>query len=129
MAIGESKKRVDAYAKVTGQAQYVADIEPRDAYVARLVRADIANGRVLGFDLEEARAEPGVVAIYTCFDVAGYPVPDRRAPLVDRTVPPGHRGPQTAQRPRARVWRRSSGRGGARRGGGCARGAQGEGAV
>nr|WP_122791168.1 xanthine dehydrogenase subunit XdhA [Intestinibacillus sp. Marseille-P6563] len=69
MAIGESKKRVDAYAKVTGQAQYVADIEPRDAYVARLVRADIANGRVLGFGLEEARAEPGVVAIYTCFDV------------------------------------------------------------
>ena len=87
MAIGESKKRVDAYAKVTGQAQYVADIEPRDAYVARLVRADIANGRVLGFDLEEARAEPGRGGHLHLFRRAGYPVPDRRAPLVDRTVP------------------------------------------
>lgn len=67
--VGQSIPRVDAYAKVTGQAKYVGDLQPRDAYVARIVRSTIANGRVLSFDLEQARAVPDVVAIFTCFDV------------------------------------------------------------
>jgi len=67
MAIGDSKTCVDTYAKVTGEAKYVADLEPKHAYVAKVVRSTIANGVVTGFDLKAARAVPGVVAIYTCF--------------------------------------------------------------
>ena len=75
MAIGDSRIRVDAYAKVTGEAKYVADLQPKHAYVAKIVRATIANGIVTGFDLDAARAVPGVIAVYTCFDV-----PDRVYP-------------------------------------------------
>ena len=46
MAVGQSAPRVDAYAKVTGQAQYVGDLEPKTAYFAKIVRSTIANGRV-----------------------------------------------------------------------------------
>lgn len=54
MAIGDSKTRVDTYAKVTGEAKYVADLEPKHAYVAKVVRSTIANGVVTGFDLKAA---------------------------------------------------------------------------
>ena len=42
---------------------------PRGAYTAKIVRAPVANGLVRGFDLSEAQAVPGVVRIFTCFDV------------------------------------------------------------
>lgn len=75
MAIGENKVRVDAYAKVTGEAKYVADLEPKTAYVAKLVRSTIANGQVLRFELDQARQVPGVIAIYTCFDAPEHSFP------------------------------------------------------
>ncbi|MGN1008172.1 MAG: molybdopterin cofactor-binding domain-containing protein, partial [Butyricicoccus sp.] len=87
MAIGDSKIRVDAYAKVTGEAKYVADLEPKHAYVAKIVRSTIANGAVTGFDLKAARAVPGVVAIYTCFDVPAHPFPTPGHPW---SVEPAH---------------------------------------
>lgn len=68
MTIGQSIPRVDAYAKVTGSAQYVGDLEPHDAYFAKIVRSPVANGLVRGFDLTAAQAVPGVVLILTCFD-------------------------------------------------------------
>ncbi len=41
MAIGDSKIRVDAYAEVTGEAKYVADFEPKHAYIAKIARSTI----------------------------------------------------------------------------------------
>lgn len=67
--IGQSIPRVDAYAKVTGDAKYVGDLEPHDIYFAKIVRAPVANGLVRGFDLTAAQAVPGVIRILTCFDV------------------------------------------------------------
>ena len=69
MAVGQSIPRVDAFAKVTGEAKYTGDLVPRGAYTAKIVRAPVANGLVRGFDLSEAQAVPGVVRIFTCFDV------------------------------------------------------------
>ena len=54
MAVGKSIIRVDACEKVTGGAQYTADLEPKGALVAKVVRSTIANGVVKGFDLEAA---------------------------------------------------------------------------
>lgn len=79
MAVGQSIPRVDAWAKVTGEAKYVGDLVPRDAYIAKIVRAPVANGQVRSFDLDAAQAVPGVVRIFTCFDV-----PDIQFPT------PGH---------------------------------------
>lgn len=73
--VGKSVNRVDAYGKVTGEAKYTADLEPRDCLCARVVHSTIANGLVKSFDLEEALKVPGVVKIVTCFDVPDYQFP------------------------------------------------------
>ena len=75
MAVGKSIIRVDACEKVTGGAKYTADLEPKGALVAKVVRSTLANGVVKGFDLEAALAVPGVVKIVTCFDVPDYQFP------------------------------------------------------
>ncbi|MCE5344083.1 MAG: molybdopterin-dependent oxidoreductase, partial [Eubacteriales bacterium] len=69
MGVRESIRRVDALDKVTGAAKYTADLLPTGALVAKVVRSTIANGKVLSFDLSEARKVKGVVTIVTCFDV------------------------------------------------------------
>ncbi len=73
--VGKSLTRVDAYGKVTGEAKYTADLEPRDCLCAKVVHSTIANGVVKSFDLEEAFKVPGVVKIVTCFDVPDYQFP------------------------------------------------------
>lgn len=73
--VGQGKVRVDAFGKVTGEAKYSADLEPKDILHGKVVHATIANGLVKRFDLEEALNVPGVVKIITCFDV-----PDRQFP-------------------------------------------------
>lgn len=77
MGIGKSRIRVDAREKVTGEAQYTADLEPPGLLVVKIVRSTIANGVVKGFDLTEAEKIPGVVKIVTCFDAPDieYPTP------------------------------------------------------
>lgn len=73
--VGKGVTRVDAYAKVTGEAKYTSDLEPRDCLCARVVHSTIANGLVKRFDLEDALKVPGVVKIVTCFDVPDYQFP------------------------------------------------------
>ena len=85
MAVGQSIPRVDAFAKVTGEAKYTGDLVPRGAYTAKIVRAPVANGLVRGFDLSEAQAVPGVVRIFTCFDVPNIQFPTAGHPW--STVP------------------------------------------
>ena len=93
--VGQQVKRVDAYGKVTGEAKYTADLEPRDILHGRVVHSTIANGRVKSFDLTEAYKVPGVVKIVTCFDVpncqfptAGHPwsVETKHQDICDRMV-------------------------------------------
>jgi xanthine dehydrogenase molybdenum-binding subunit len=69
MGIGKNLKRVDAYAKVTGQAKYTQDFMNDQMLVAKVVHSTIANGIVKSFDLSEALKVPGVIKIVTCFDV------------------------------------------------------------
>ncbi len=66
--VGQEVKRVDAYAKVTGEAKYTADLEPRDILHGRVVHSTIANGIVKSIDVSEALKVPGVVKILTCMD-------------------------------------------------------------
>lgn len=75
MSVGKSITRVDAYAKVTGEAKYTADLAPKNCLVARPVHATVANGLVKSFDLSEAERVPGVVKIFTCFDVPQWEFP------------------------------------------------------
>ncbi len=93
--VGQSYTRVDAFAKVTGEAKYTADTEPKNILHAKVVHATIANGRVKRFDLSEALGVPGVIKIVTCFDVpdiqfptAGHPwsVEEKHRDICDRKL-------------------------------------------
>src|SRR5690242_17789100 len=64
-AIGRPRTRVDGRAKVTGQALYPSDVALSNPAFAWLVVSAIAKGRIRAFDLNEARAVPGVLEILT----------------------------------------------------------------
>ncbi|MBR2697070.1 MAG: hypothetical protein IKE76_00610, partial [Clostridia bacterium] len=69
MYAGQRVRRVDAFDKVTGRTRYTDDLCDRGAYIARILHATVANGRVVSVDTTEAEKVPGVVRILTCFDL------------------------------------------------------------
>lgn len=68
-ATGGSCMRVDAMAKVTGRARYTDDYVMAGMCYARYVRSPIAHGYAVTIDTTDARALPGVLAIFTWEDV------------------------------------------------------------
>lgn len=75
MVVGTSVKRVDAYDKVTGVAKYTADLYPKDVLCTKFVRSEFAHGIVKSVDITQALLIPGVVAVFTCFDVPEHTFP------------------------------------------------------
>src|SRR5256885_842324 len=67
--IGLSILRPDGPEKVTGQVQYVADLNPRGLLHAKLLRSPHAHARILRIDVSRARALPGVRAVLTAADI------------------------------------------------------------
>ena len=63
--MGRADPRIEARDKVTGRTLYAADNVLRNPTHAYFVTSAIARGRIRGFDLAEAGAMPGVVAIFT----------------------------------------------------------------
>lgn len=57
--------RLDALEKVTGHAQYAADMRPEGLLQAFALRAPRAPARILSIDTAGALKLPGVVAVYT----------------------------------------------------------------
>lgn len=72
---GKSVKRLDAYDKVTGRTKYTEDLCDRRALVIKVVHSTIAHGHVTKVDTAAAEAVPGVVKVFTCFDVPDIPFP------------------------------------------------------
>jgi CO/xanthine dehydrogenase Mo-binding subunit len=68
-AIGRSVPRVDGRPKVTGDAQFAADVEVRGLLHGRPVLALPAHARIVSIDASEALAVPGVVAVLTAADL------------------------------------------------------------
>ena len=69
--IGQSVIRVDAHEKVTGSANYAADIPLDQMAYATVVRSPHHHARILEIDTEAAQAQPGVLAVVTIEDVPG----------------------------------------------------------
>lgn len=67
--VGKSVARLDAYDKVTGRAKYTDDLCDKNALILKIVHSTIAHGYVTSIDVSEAEAVPGVVKVFTCFDV------------------------------------------------------------
>src|SRR5881296_596573 len=88
--IGLSIPRPDGPDKVTGQVQYVADLNPRGLLHAKLLRSPYAHAKIVRIDVSRARALPGVRAVVTAADI---PVLKKKAPTrahavlaIDRVV-------------------------------------------
>lgn len=78
--IGESVRRRNGEAKVRGDAVYTLDYaEPRMLH-AKLLRSQVAAGRIVRLDVSRAEAMPGVCAVITAADAparAGWIVKDQ----------------------------------------------------
>jgi CO/xanthine dehydrogenase Mo-binding subunit len=68
-SIGQSFPRIDARDKVTGAALYSGDLVRPDMLHMKTLFAGHPHARVVSIDTSEARALPGVVAIFTAADV------------------------------------------------------------
>jgi carbon-monoxide dehydrogenase large subunit len=87
-AIGASLQRAEDARLLTGQGEYVADVNlPGMLYVA-VVRSDLAHAAIQGVDVRLARDAPGVVDAFAATDVERYmkPIPSRD-PLPPSLVP------------------------------------------
>jgi len=63
--LGQRHPQLDAMNKVTGKAVYVADLYRPNMLYGAIAQSQYAHARIEGYDLSDALAVPGVVAIVT----------------------------------------------------------------
>ncbi len=68
--IGQPLTRREDPPLLTGRGQYVDDFAPEGTLHAFVVRSPLAHARITGIDVTEARAAPGVAAVFTAADLA-----------------------------------------------------------
>lgn len=71
LTVGKSEIRKDAWAKVTGEAQYVDDLPAKGVLHARVLRSPHHHARIVSIDVRDAAQVQGVVAVLTSPDVPG----------------------------------------------------------
>jgi len=98
VAVGKRLPKIDARAKVTGEAEYGLDIHLPGQLVGKILRSPFQHARILKVNTAKARALPGVRAVIT-----GEDIPVRYtfnfAEFEDgRTTPPEAAGGESALR-------------------------------
>jgi carbon-monoxide dehydrogenase large subunit/6-hydroxypseudooxynicotine dehydrogenase subunit gamma len=76
--IGQSVLRLEDPPLVRGRGRFAADIAFPHQLHMRVVRSNHAHGRIVSIDISEARALPGVVAVWTADDITDVPPIDFR---------------------------------------------------
>ncbi len=69
--VGQGVKRREDPKFLTGQGQYTDDLTPPHTLYAALLRSPYAHARIVDINVEAARKQPGVVAVFTGTDVQG----------------------------------------------------------
>jgi carbon-monoxide dehydrogenase large subunit len=85
--IGKPIPRKEDARLLRGKGTYIDDIEIPGALHACFVRSPYAHARIAGFDLDEARAMPGVVAIVTGQEINEWTSGLRMAPPIEGLLP------------------------------------------
>src|SRR4030042_885423 len=80
--VGKTFERTDGYAKVTGAAQYVADLKLPRMLHARILRPEFAHARIQSIDTSEAERSEGVIKVVTGKD---YPIVFAAAGFYDQS--------------------------------------------
>ena len=61
--VGKTTPRIDAYERVTGQAQYTGDIQLPGMLYARVLRSPVPHAKIASIDTSKAEKLPGVKAV------------------------------------------------------------------
>ncbi len=69
--IGQNTIKVDALSKVTGKAQYPADLEMYNMLHGKMLQIDVAHARIIDINISDAQKLSGVKAVLTGKDVPG----------------------------------------------------------
>jgi len=85
--IGKPILRKEDVRLLRGKGVYVDDIEVPGALHACFVRSPHAHARISGFDLDEAKAMPGVIAIVTGHEINGWTNGLKLAPPIEGLQP------------------------------------------
>ena len=94
--IGQPIRRSEDPTLVRGQGRYTDDVSrPRQAY-AVMVRSQVAHGVIRSVGIESAKTMPGVLAVLTAADLAGYGGLKCTLPLKNRDGSPIHYVPRPA---------------------------------
>jgi CO/xanthine dehydrogenase Mo-binding subunit len=89
-AIGQNAPRVDAIAKVTGQAQFAGDLRIPGMSYGRILRSPYGHARIVAIDTSRAEALPGMIAVMTGRNLPtatpnyGHALKDRPVIAIDR---------------------------------------------
>ena len=86
--IGQSPKRVEDFRLLTGGGRFTDDLAPPGTLFAATVRSPYGHARIAGIDTADAKAVPGVVAVYTAADVAAYGVVPCVVPFSGKVTTP-----------------------------------------
>ena len=78
---GRIVRRVEDPRFLTGRSRYVEDLVPERALRAVFVRSILAHARVIGLDVAEAAAMPGVVAVFRARDLTIAAAPGEADPF------------------------------------------------
>ena len=81
-AVGQSVKRIDGVAKVTGRTRYAGDIDVPGMLIGRCLRSPHPSARIVSIDVRRAKALPGVHAV-----LIGADVPDTRYGRMCKDIP------------------------------------------
>ena len=85
--IGLSVPRLEDYALLRGEGCFAGDVNFPHQLHMRIVRSQIAHGIIVSINIEEAKVQPGVVAVWTHADVAEIPPIPFRATTVQNLDP------------------------------------------
>ncbi len=89
-AVGDRLPLIDGIEKVSGKADYTADLDPRGALVGLILRSPYAHADITKLDISEALALPGVAAVITgddcCAPFGILPISENEFPLVKDKV-------------------------------------------
>ena len=76
--LGQSVSRLEDLPLVRGKGLFSADVRFAHQLSMRIVRSDVAHGLLKKVDTERARAVPGVIAVWTAYDIGNVaPIPLR----------------------------------------------------
>lgn len=85
--IGARLTRLEDLPLLTGRGRFAADVSFSGQLHMRIVRANVAHGRIASIDVREAAAAEGVAAVWTGVDTADAPLIDFRLTAIDALLP------------------------------------------